>query len=87
MSVNAPLEDPTAAAPQAAAVRYLAEHGYEQTTASALADAIGMSRSTFFRRFGSKEDVVFSDHDIALARLACVQSYCAAPPHCASASS
>ena len=69
MSVSAPLEDPTAAAPQAAAVRYLAEHGYEQTTASALADAIGISRSTFFRRFGSKEDVVFSDHDIALARL------------------
>ena len=69
MSVSAPLEDPAAAAPQAAAVRYLAEHGYEQTTASALADAIGISRSTFFRRFGSKEDVVFSDHDIALARL------------------
>ena len=69
MSVSAPLEDPSAAAPQAAAVRYLAEHGYEQTTASALADAIGISRSTFFRRFGSKEDVVFSDHDIALARL------------------
>ena len=38
--------------------------GYEQTTASALADAIGMSRSTFFRRFGSKEDVVFSDQDV-----------------------
>ena len=57
------------AAPQAAAVRYLAEHGYEQTTAGALADAIGMSRSTFFRRFGSKEDVVFADHDLALSRL------------------
>ncbi len=56
-------------APQAAAVRYLAEHGYEQTTAGALADAIGMSRSTFFRRFGSKEDVVFADHDLALSRL------------------
>lgn len=69
MSVSAFLEDPTPVAPQAAAVRYLAEHGYEQTTASALADAIGISRSTFFRRFGSKEDVVFSDHDTALARL------------------
>lgn len=56
-------------APQAAAVRYLAEHGYERTTAGALADAIGMSRSTFFRRFGSKEDVVFADHDLALSRL------------------
>lgn len=62
-------DDLGATAPQAAAVRYLAQHGYEQTTASALADAIGMSRSTFFRRFGSKEDVVFSDHDLALRRL------------------
>lgn len=52
-----------------AAVRYLAEHGYDATTASELADAIGMSRSTFFRRFGSKEDVIFADHDIALAHL------------------
>lgn len=62
-------DDLGATAFQAAAIRYLARHGYEQTTASALADAIGMSRSTFFRRFGSKEDVVFSDHDIALSRL------------------
>ena len=53
----------------AAAVRYLAEHGYETTTASELADAIGMSRSTFFRRFGSKEDVIFAEHDLALSRL------------------
>lgn len=59
----------TNTSPQAAAVRYLAQHGYEQTTAGALADAIGMSRSTFFRRFGSKEDVVFADHDLALTRL------------------
>lgn len=69
MSSSALTDAAAAVAPQAAAVRYLAQHGYEQTTASALADAIGMSRSTFFRRFGSKEDVVFSDHDIALARL------------------
>lgn len=50
-------------------MRYLTEHGYEQTTTSSLADAIGMSRSTFFRRFGSKEDVVFADHDLALSQL------------------
>lgn len=67
----APAEPAAAAAssPQATAVRYLAEHGYEATTTSSLADAIGMSRSTFFRRFGSKEDVVFADHDLALAQL------------------
>lgn len=52
-----------------AAIRRLAEHGYDATTAEDLADAVGMSRSTFFRRFGSKDDVVFADHDHALARL------------------
>lgn len=62
--------DETAVADIAAhAVRYLAEHGFESTTATELADAMGMSRSTFFRRFGGKEDVVFTDHDLALARL------------------
>lgn len=53
----------------ATAVRHLAERGFEETTVGDLADAIGMSRSTFFRRFGSKEDVIFADHDLALARL------------------
>ncbi len=52
-----------------AAVLHLAQHGYATTTAGQLADAIGMSRSTFFRRFGSKEDVVFADHDLALTHL------------------
>ncbi|UOR00542.1 TetR/AcrR family transcriptional regulator [Leucobacter allii] len=53
----------------AAAIRMLAARGYEATTAEDLADAVGMSRSTFFRRFGSKDEVIFSDHDHALARL------------------
>ena len=53
----------------AAAIRRIAERGYEATTAGDLADAVGMSRSTFFRRFGSKDDVVFSDHDLALDEL------------------
>lgn len=61
--------DPHTVEAATAAVRYLAEHGYETTTAGELADAIGMSRSTFFRRFGSKEDVIFADHDVALAHL------------------
>lgn len=52
-----------------AAIRRLAEQGYESTTAEDLAEAVGMSRSTFFRRFGSKDDVIFADHDHALARL------------------
>ncbi|QIM18996.1 TetR family transcriptional regulator [Leucobacter coleopterorum] len=52
-----------------AAIRRLTEQGYDSTTAEDLADAVGMSRSTFFRRFGSKDDVVFADHDHALAQL------------------
>ena len=60
---------PDERSPQAIAVRYLAEHGFEDTTTAHLADTIGMSRSTFFRRFGSKEDVVFADHDLALSGL------------------
>lgn len=61
----------SASAPSSAtaAIRCLAERGYEATTAGDLADAVGMSRSTFFRRFGSKDDVVFADHDHALAQL------------------
>lgn len=53
----------------AAAIRRLAERGYDATTAEDLAEALGVSRSTFFRRFGGKDDVVFADHDQALARL------------------
>ena len=61
-----PPSDPDTIHAATAAVRYLAEHGYDRTTAGDLADAIGMSRSTFFRRFGSKEDVVFYEHELAL---------------------
>lgn len=53
----------------AAAIRHLSTYGFEATTAGDLADAIGMSRSTFFRRFGSKDDVIFADHDLALQQL------------------
>ncbi|QIK62667.1 TetR family transcriptional regulator [Leucobacter viscericola] len=52
-----------------AAIRRLTEKGYDSTTAEDLAEAVGMSRSTFFRRFGSKDDVVFADHDHALTQL------------------
>ena len=51
------------------AIALLASHGYETTTVEELADAAQISRSTFFRRFGSKEDVVFADHDYLLERL------------------
>lgn len=68
-SPRVPQSDPAIITAAAAAVRYLAEHGYDRTTAGDVADAIGMSRSTFFRRFGSKEDVVFYEHELALPRM------------------
>lgn len=72
MPAQPPTQRPRTPAPAevgAAAIRFLAEHGFESTTAGELADAVGMSRSTFFRRFGSKDDVIFADHDLALARV------------------
>ena len=49
--------------PVAAAIDLLAKQGFDATSVEELAEASGMSRSTFFRRFGSKEDVVFADHE------------------------
>src|SRR6478672_10261118 len=56
-------------APAAAAIALLARQGYDATSVDDLADAAGMSRSTFFRKFGSKEDVVFADHERILGQV------------------
>lgn len=53
----------------AAGINLLVRQGYEATSVDELADAAGISRSTFFRKFGSKEDMVFADHDRILARV------------------
>ncbi|MBO1268374.1 TetR/AcrR family transcriptional regulator [Arthrobacter cavernae] len=53
----------------AAALELLVRQGYDATSVDDLAGAAGISRSTFFRKFGSKEDVVFADHDRILARV------------------
>ena len=45
------------------AVRLYAANGFEATSVEDIARAAGISRSTFFRQFRSKEDVVFADHD------------------------
>jgi AcrR family transcriptional regulator len=45
------------------AVRMFADQGFQATSATAIAEAAGVSRSTFFRHFRSKEDVIFADHD------------------------
>jgi len=52
-----------------AAFRLFAERGYEETSVDDIATEAGVSRSTFFRVYGSKEAVVFPDHDEILARV------------------
>jgi AcrR family transcriptional regulator len=52
------------------AMELLLRQGYSATSVEELADASGVSRSTFFRKFGSKEDMVFADHERILARVA-----------------
>lgn len=52
-----------------AALQLFRERGYEETTAAHIAEAAGISRSTFFRQFGSKDDVLFADHDELLQQV------------------
>jgi AcrR family transcriptional regulator len=42
------------------------ERGYAETTVDDVAELAGVGRTTFFRAFGSKEDVIFPDHDVVL---------------------
>lgn len=62
-----------AAAPRAAvvaaALELFAEQGFDQTSVEQIAHAAGVSRSTFFRQFGGKDDVVFADHELLLDRI------------------
>ncbi|NUL45209.1 TetR family transcriptional regulator [Cellulosimicrobium funkei] len=53
----------------AVVVDQLIRQGYEATSVDELAEAAGISRSTFFRKYGSKEGMVFADHDRILRRL------------------
>lgn len=53
-----------------AAIDLFAAHGFEATSVEQIARAAGVSRSTFFRQFGGKEDVVFADHEALLDDLA-----------------
>lgn len=52
-----------------AAFELFEEQGYDRTTVEDIAQRAGAGRSTFFRTFGSKEDVIFPDHDALLARM------------------
>src|SRR5215831_3182027 len=46
------------------------ERGYEQTTVDDITERAGLGRTTFFRHYRTKEDVVFPDHDRLLERVA-----------------
>jgi AcrR family transcriptional regulator len=52
-----------------AAFRLFAQRGYDETAVDDIAIEAGVSRSTFFRSFGSKEAVIFPDHDTLLGRV------------------
>jgi AcrR family transcriptional regulator len=82
--------DPRSAGPIATAIEVFTRQGYDATSVDDLADAVELSRSTFFRRYGSKEDVVFADHEVVLrqvedslrtSRLGALQTVCAAARH------
>jgi AcrR family transcriptional regulator len=59
-----------------AAIELFAAQGFDQTSVEQIARAAGVSRSTFFRQFGGKEDVVFADHEVLLEGL---RTYLARP--------
>jgi len=46
------------------------ERGYEQTTVDDITERAGLGRTTFFRYYRSKEDVIFPDHDQLLEQIA-----------------
>jgi AcrR family transcriptional regulator len=52
-----------------AAFRLFNTAGYDATSADDIAAAAGVSRSTFFRWYGSKEAVVFPDHESLLTAI------------------
>lgn len=53
-----------------AAYALFEQQGYAATTVDQIAAEAGVGRTTFFRAFGSKEDVIFPDHDALVARVA-----------------
>lgn len=52
-----------------AAFALFEEHGFTETTVDEITARAGTGRTTFFRHFRGKEDVVFPDHDLLLLRV------------------
>jgi AcrR family transcriptional regulator len=46
------------------------ERSYEQTTVDDITERAGLGRTTFFRHYRSKDDVIFPDHDRMLGEVA-----------------
>jgi AcrR family transcriptional regulator len=55
-----------------------AEHGYDATTVAEIADRAGLTKSTFFRHFADKREVLFGGQDFLTALL--TDAIRAAPP-------
>ena len=53
----------------AAAFELFEDHGFENTTVDDIAQRAGVGRTTFFRIYRSKEDVIFPEHDQLLAQM------------------
>jgi TetR/AcrR family transcriptional regulator, regulator of mycofactocin system len=54
---------------QDAALDLFAEQGFEATTVEQIAQRADVSPSSFFRYFGTKADIILSDHDTQLGQL------------------
>lgn len=52
-----------------AAFELFDERGFEQTTVDDIAERAGVGRTTFFRNFRAKEEVIFPEHDEILAAI------------------
>jgi AcrR family transcriptional regulator len=61
-----------------AALQLFSEQGYDETTVAAIAERAGLTKSTFFRHFPDKRDVLSAGQE-TLSRLF-VQGIAAAPP-------
>ena len=51
-----------------AALALFVEHGYDATTVAEIADRAGLTKSTFFRHFADKREVLFGGQDMLVDR-------------------
>jgi AcrR family transcriptional regulator len=52
---------------RAAALRHFVEHGFEASSVTAIAVEVGVTERTFYRHFGTKDEVLFDDVGEAFA--------------------